>query len=85
MGYGVSRRAKAFLAGRRYFCITGEWVADALAAGEIVGSGMFGYKVPLVHEFTSAQLHRVARSSVAGQERPFARPVLGHSSGRYAL
>jgi hypothetical protein len=67
VGYGVSRRAKAYLAGRRYCCITGEWVADDLAAGVIVGSGMFGYKVALVHEFASAMLHRAGRSAVAGQ------------------
>lgn len=67
VGYGVSRRTKAYRAGRRYCCITGEWVADDLAAGVIVGSGVFGYKVALAHEFVSALLHRAARSSVAGQ------------------
>jgi hypothetical protein len=84
VGYGVGRRAKTYLAGRKYCCITGEWVADDLAAGVIVGSGMLGYKVALAHEFVSALLHRAARSSVAGQFRPLSLDRNGTFKSRLA-
>jgi len=73
VGYGVGRRAKSYLARRRYCCITGEWVADDPAAGVIVGAGMFGYKVALAHEFISALLHRAADLPFSAHLLPFVR------------
>lgn len=41
VGYGIGRRANAYLARRRYCYIAGEWAVDDPAADVIVGSGMF--------------------------------------------
>jgi hypothetical protein len=56
VAFGVGRRPKACLVGRRYCCITGEWAADDLTAGVVIGSGTVTYKVALVREFISALL-----------------------------